>query len=122
LVGANPWQIHKDLSYFGDFGTRGVGYDTEKLAERIKKILKLKTTRRAALVGVGNLGAALLAYPGFAAYGFDIAATFDANPKKMGIKIHDMRIESASQLHTLGKRGIDIATYLARLPYYMPSG
>jgi redox-sensing transcriptional repressor len=168
LIGANPWQIRKDLSYFGDFGTRGVGYDTEKLAERIKKILKLKTARTAALVGVGNLGAALLAYPGFAVYGFDIAAAFDANPKKIGTKIHDIRIESASQLHTLGKRGIDIAitavpaeaaqqvadrlveavvrailnfspcylavpkrtkvisidiaTYLARLPYYMPSG
>ena len=77
LVGVNPWQIRKDFSYFGAFGTPGVGYDIKKLIKQIRKILKLDVVRKAALVGVGNLGSAILAYPGFGIYGFDIAAAFE---------------------------------------------
>src|SRR4030043_1905789 len=55
LTGIESWQIRKDFSYFGDFGTRGVGYNIEKLARQIKKILKLNIERKTALVGVGNL-------------------------------------------------------------------
>src|SRR3972149_5033561 len=65
FLGVNPWQIRKDFSYFGEFGTPGVGYKIEKLAKEIKKILKLCIVQKAALVGVGNLGSAFLAYPGF---------------------------------------------------------
>ena len=108
LVGANSWQIRKDFSYFGDFGTRGVGYDVEKLATQIKKILKLDITQKAALVGVGNLGSALLAYHGFATYVFDIAVAFDADPKKVGRKIKNVVIEDISNLRMLKRRKITL--------------
>jgi redox-sensing transcriptional repressor len=109
FVGVNSWQIRKDFSYFGEFGTPGVGYDIEKLIKEIKKILKLDIVQRAALVGVGNLGSAVLAYPGFKMYGFDIAAAFDNNPKKIGKKINNIAIESVSRVPTLKRRGIHLA-------------
>jgi redox-sensing transcriptional repressor len=109
FVGVNSWQIRKDFSYFGDFGIRGVGYRIEKLTKQIKRILKLDVVRRAALVGVGNLGSAVLAYPGFGIYGFDIAAAFDTDARKMGRKVKNITIESASKLATLRARNIDLA-------------
>jgi redox-sensing transcriptional repressor len=109
FVGVNSWQIRKDFSYFGEFGTPGVGYDIEKLIKEIKKILKLDIVQRAALVGVGNLGSAVLTYPGFKMYGFDIAAAFDNNPKKIGKKINNIAIESVSRVPTLKRRGIHLA-------------
>lgn len=108
FLGVNPWQIRKDFSYFGGFGIRGVGYDTAKLIKQINKILRLDVVRKAALVGVGNLGSAVLAYPGFGMYGFDIAAAFDADPKKIGRKVKDITIEDVSNIQTLKKRKIDI--------------
>jgi len=109
FVGVNSWQIRKDFSYFGDFGTRGVGYEIGKLTKQIKKILKLDVVHKAALVGAGNLGLAVLAYPGFTIYGFDIAAVFDNDPKKIGRKVNNITIESISKLWTLKKRKIDLA-------------
>ena len=109
FIGVNSAQIRKDFSYFGDFGTRGVGYDIEKLVKHIKKILKLNVVQKVALVGVGNLGSAVLAYPGFKIYGFDIAAAFDNNPKKIGKKINNILIESTIKFKTLKKRGINLA-------------
>jgi len=109
LLGVNAWQIRKDFSYFGDFGTPGVGYNVEKLARQIKKILKLEVAQKAALVGVGNLGSAILAYPGFGIYGFDIAAVFDIDSKKIGRKVKNITIEDASNLQTLKKRKINLA-------------
>jgi redox-sensing transcriptional repressor len=105
---ANPSQIRKDFSYFGDFGTPGVGYEVEKLAKQIKKILKLDVAHRAALVGVGNLGSAVLAYPGFRIYGFDIAAAFDVDSRKIGRKVNNITIEDVSNLWTLKRRNINI--------------
>ena len=110
FVGVNPWQIRKDFSYFGDFGTRGVGYNVGKLTKEIKKILKLNVVQKAALVGMGNLGSAILAYTGFGIYSLDIAAAFDVNPKKIGKKIKDITIENVSRLQTtLKKRKIKFA-------------
>ena len=109
LLGVKPWQIRKDFSYFGAFGTPGVGYNIKKLIKQIKKILKLDVARKAALVGVGNLGSAILAYPGFGIYGFDIAAAFDTNPKKIGRKVKNITIEDVSNLSTLKKRKISLA-------------
>jgi len=108
-LGINPSQIRKDFSYFGDFGTPGVGYNIKKLIKQINKILKLNVVRRAALVGVGNLGSAILAYPGFRIYGFDVGAAFDINPKKIGRKIENITIEDVSNLRTLKKRQINLA-------------
>ncbi len=108
FLGANPPQIRKDFSYFGDFGTRGVGYKVDTLARQIRKILKLDVVHKAALVGVGNLGSVVLAYQGFKVYGFDIAAAFDIDSKKIGRKISNITIENVSNLRTLKKRKIDI--------------
>ncbi len=106
LLAVNPSQIRKDFSYFGDFGTPGVGYNIKKLTKEISKILKLDVGHKTALVGVGNLGSAVLAYPGFKLYGFDIAAAFDSDPKKVGRKINNVLIEDVSKLKTLKRRGI----------------
>jgi len=108
LVGVPPWQIRKDFSYFGDFGVRGVGYEIDNLLKQIKKILKLDVVHKAALVGVGNLGSAVLTHPGFKLYSFDIAAAFDKNPKKVGRKIEDVVVEDVSSLRTLRRRKIKI--------------
>jgi len=109
FLGVNSWQIRKDFSYFGAFGTPGVGYDIVKLARQIKKILKVNVIHKAALVGVGNLGSAVLAYPGFRMYHFDIAAAFDTDPKKIGKKVNNVKIESISNLSTLKRRKINLA-------------
>ncbi len=108
FVGVNSCQIRKDLSYFGEFGKRGVGYDIDKLSKEIRKILKLDVVRKAALVGAGNLGSAVLTYPGFKIYNFDITSAFDADPKKIGKKIKDVIVEDVRNIAKLRKRKIDL--------------
>ena len=108
-VGVHSWQIRKDFSYFGDFGTPGVGYNIERLAREIKKILRLDVIRKTALVGVGDLGSALLAYPGFRTYGLDIVAAFDVDPRKVGRTIHEVKIENLDGFETLKERQICLA-------------
>ena len=109
FIGVNPWQIRKDFSYFGGFGIRGVGYNVNKLTKEIKTILKLNNGLKAALVGVGNLGSAVLAYPGFKIYGFNVAFAFDNDSKKIGKKINNIEIKDISKLMTLKKRQIKLA-------------
>ncbi len=116
LLGVNPWQIRKDFSYFGDFGTRGVGYDVENLIRQIKKILRLSTINKVALVGVGNLGTAVMAYPGFKRYGFEIVAAFDSSQKRIGKKIGDVQIEDVATLNTLERRNIQIGAIAVPRP------
>jgi redox-sensing transcriptional repressor len=108
FLGINPWQIRKDLSYFGDLGIPGVGYNIKKLIKQINKILKLDVGHKVALVGAGNLGSAVLAYPGFKIYGFDIAAAFDSNPRKIGRKVNRIVIEDVSNIGALKRRNIDL--------------
>ncbi len=109
FVCANASQIRKDFSYFGAFGTPGVGYDVKRLITQIKRILNLSIVQRAALVGVGNLGSAILAYPGFKMYGFDVAAAFDNDPRKIGRRVNQVLIEDVSNLRTLRRRKIGLA-------------
>ena len=108
FLSMNPWQIRKDFSYFGDFGTRGVGYDIKKLIKQINKILKLDVVHKAALVGVGNLGLAVLAYPGFGVYNFNIVAAFDADRKKIGKKIKGVTVEDILKIRALKRKKIDL--------------
>jgi len=108
FLGVNPCQVRKDFSYFGDFGTPGIGYSIEKLTKRIKKILRLDVVHKAALVGVGDLGLALLLFPGFAAYSFQIAAAFDIGKRKVGKTINGVAVEHVSKLETLKEREIDL--------------
>ena len=106
FVGVHSWQIRKDFSYFGDFGIRGKGYEISKLIKEIKAILKLKNVQKAALVGVGNLGSAIIAYPGFGLYGFDVAVAFDNDPKKVGKKVKKIEIFDISRINLLAKENI----------------
>ena len=76
-AGVKPTQLRKDLTYFGQFGTRGLGYDVEQLAIMITGLLGTKRLQPVVLVGVGNLGLALLSYRGFEQEGFEIVAAFD---------------------------------------------
>ena len=103
-------QLRKDLSYFGDFGVPGVGYDIEKLKKQIQKILRLNTPHYTALVGYGNLGAALLKYTGFENFGVEIIAIFENDPRKIGRTVNKKtKIEGISNFRTLKKRNISIA-------------
>jgi len=108
FVGINSWQIRKDFSFFGEFGVRGVGYDVVKLIVEIKGILKLDVVQKVALIGAGNLGSAIIAYPDFEEYGFDIAKVFDNDPKKIGKHIHKTKILDAAKISTLSKQNIKI--------------
>lgn len=108
VLGVCPWQIRKDFSYFGDFGTPGIGYNIEKLIKQINKILKLNVNHTAVLIGAGNLGTAILAYPGFKNYGFDVVAVYDNDPQKIGKKTGKVIIKDVSNLALLKKRKIDV--------------
>lgn len=77
-----PTQLRKDLTFFGHFGTRGLGYDVATLRDGIADVLGRKKLQPVVLVGVGNLGAALLAYKGFAKESFEIVAGFDVDVKR----------------------------------------
>ena len=76
-AGVKPTQLRKDLTYFGQFGTRGLGYDVEQLARMITDLLGTNSLQPVILVGAGNLGTALLSYRGFEQEGFEIAGAFD---------------------------------------------
>ena len=85
--GVNPAQVRKDLAYFGEFGVRGVGYFVKELLFEIKKILGLNRRWRMALVGIGNLGLALVAHENFPKQGYEFVAVFDIDPKKVGRRL-----------------------------------
>ena len=78
-AGVKSTQLRKDLTYFGQFGTRGLGYDVEQLAKMIADLLGTNSLQPVVLVGVGNLGLALLSYRGFEQEGFEIIAAFDVD-------------------------------------------
>lgn len=105
----NPPQIRKDLSYFGAFGTRGIGYPIPATAQRIRSILHLHVKQKVGIVGAGRLGTAIAAYPGFVVFGFEIAAIFDNDPVKLGRRIGGIEIEEVSGLVSLKERGIRLA-------------
>jgi redox-sensing transcriptional repressor len=84
MLNVTAAQIRKDLSFFGGFGKQGIGYNVETLLEHIQRILGLQQEWAVALVGLGNLGQALLHYQGFAREGFRIVALFDSDAHKVG--------------------------------------
>ncbi len=94
-AGVKPTQLRKDLAYFGQFGTRGLGYDVGELADMISDALGRTSLQPVILVGVGNLGLALLSYRGFEKEGFEIIAAFDCDAgrhrgKQSGVPICEM--------------------------------
>lgn len=82
VAGVKPTQLRKDLTYFGQFGTRGLGYDVTQLAKMITDLLGTSSLQPVILVGVGNLGTALLSYRGFQEQGFEVVAAFDADARR----------------------------------------
>lgn len=92
LAGVNAAKVRKDLSYLGSYGTRGVGYDVEYLLFQMSRALGLTQDWPVVIVGIGNLGQALANYGGFGSRGFPVAALVDADPSKVGEKIHGITI------------------------------
>lgn len=102
--------VRKDLSYFGEFGTRGVGYDVIQLKNDLRRILSFDNTVDVALVGVGNIGKALLTHSDFNLEGFNISMAFDNDPAKIGTSIGSVVIEKLEELpRRIKSEGIDLA-------------
>lgn len=107
-TGVSAAQFRKDLSYFGEFGKRGIGYRVRDLRERIAHLLQVDEEQNVLLIGAGHLGSALIAYPGWRSYHFRIAAIFDKDPEKVGttirrVPVYDIdTLEEANQ--TIGAK------------------
>jgi redox-sensing transcriptional repressor len=99
----NATQIRRDLSAFGKFGKRGVGYNIEALLAEIRKILRTQGQHNIALVGAGRLGAAIASSPIFAEHGITIAAVFDSDEAKVGTSIAGIRISSLTELDDIAR-------------------
>jgi len=99
----NPAQIRKDLAYFGEFGTRGVGYNVKDLHRHILKILGLSQDWSVCLVGMGNLGLALTTYKGFRERGFIITSIFDNDPEKVGTVVNGVEVMPVDKLVEVAK-------------------
>jgi redox-sensing transcriptional repressor len=93
--------VRRDLTYFGQFGTPGKGYHTVGLKNEILRILGLNSHRKVALVGVGNLGSALLAYKGFEKSGFRLVAAFDHDLRKIGKNLEGVVIRDVSEIREI---------------------
>jgi len=90
----NATQIRRDLSAFGKFGKRGVGYRTEALLDEIRQILRTQGQHNVALAGAGRLGGAIASSPIFAEHGITVAAIFDRDPDKVGQRVGDLNVDS----------------------------
>src|SRR5437762_13233478 len=109
-AGVKPTQLRKDLTYFGQFGTRGLGYDVEQLTKMITDLLGTNSLQPVILVGVGNLGLALLSYRGFEREGFEIIAAFDVDPERKREKTVTQPIHSMDKLpRFVRERGVRMA-------------
>ncbi len=108
--GTTSAQVRKDLSVFGSFGKRGLGYSVPELLEAIREILGLGDAWRVALIGAGKIGAALFSYRPFQERGFHIHAVFDSDPAKIGERWGDLCVRDDAHLEqVLAEQKIDIA-------------
>ena len=103
-------QVRKDLAFFGQFGHPGIGYRIDELIVELRRVIGIDREWPLALVGVGNLGRALLKYRGFRTRGFQIAAVFDNDPKKLGHKHDGLIVEPLDSLRkTIALKKISLA-------------
>ncbi|MBM7866142.1 redox-sensing transcriptional repressor Rex [Heliobacterium gestii] len=102
-VGINSGVVRKDLSMFGEFGVRGVGYNVRELRDNIRKLLGQDRNWPVIIVGAGHLGSSLAAYPGFRQRGFDVVALVDTDPEKIGSTIIDKIVVSWEEAEKLIK-------------------
>ena len=96
--GVTSAQVRKDLSSFGSFGRRGLGYHVEHLREEIRALLGLGRRWKVCVVGAGHIGSALVGYRGFADQGFDIVAVFDSDPERIGRTVEGIVVRPMAQL------------------------
>jgi redox-sensing transcriptional repressor len=97
----NATQIRRDLSAFGKFGKRGVGYRTDALLDEIRKILRTQGQHNIALAGAGRLGSAIASSPIFGEHGITVAAVFDSDEEKVGHRVGDLVVSSTSEIPDL---------------------
>ena len=108
-AGTTAAQVRKDLSLFGSFGKRGLGYLVTTLRDELREILGVSRTWRVALVGIGRMGAALLEYPHFRARGFEFVAVYDSDPEKIGSRRGMLTVEDSRVLEeSLRETGVEI--------------
>jgi redox-sensing transcriptional repressor len=93
--GVTSAQVRKDLSFFGSFGKRGLGYTVPELVGRLREILGLKRAHRVVVVGAGRMGSALAHYPGFRERGFHMVAIYDRDPDKIGARWDGLVVRDA---------------------------
>ena len=103
-------QVRKDLGYFGQFGVSGAGYNVEELKNALEKNLGKDKTFNVAIVGVGHLGSALLAYTGFRKHGLEIVAAFDVDIRKIGKELEGIKIRAIDEMEKeLKKKDITLS-------------
>lgn len=98
LLGVTDAQVRKDLAYFGHFGHPGIGYRCTELIGEIRRILGTDRQWIVTMIGVGNMGRALLRYKGFAEQGFRIVAAFDSDPRVIGTEVEGIRVYDPAEL------------------------
>jgi redox-sensing transcriptional repressor len=103
-LGISSTQIRKDLSYFGEFGKQGTGYDVCYLRDQLQAILQVDRRWNVVLVGAGDLGRAVLRYSGFEEGGFSIVAAFDKDTAKIGRRIGKLQVRDIATLPKVVKR------------------
>ncbi len=97
-------QVRKDLSFFGSFGKRGLGYDTGALTAQIRRILGLDRTWKVVIVGAGKIGSALAQHRGFRERGFDVVGIFDVDPHRVGYMLDGVSISDVKGLEAIVRR------------------
>jgi redox-sensing transcriptional repressor len=105
LEGITSAQVRKDLSTFGSFGRRGLGYDVNHLRSEIRAILGLDRRWRVAVIGAGHVGSALIAYRGFADQGFDVVAVYDRDPARIGAQLGTLVVQDVAHLSAAAAGG-----------------
>lgn len=109
-LGFTDAQVRKDLAFFGQFGYPGVGYRCDELAGQIRRILGLTEPWLVALVGVGDLGRALLRYRGFDSRGFRLAVAFDVDSQLVGQTVHDTKVYHLEEMpRVVAELGVRVA-------------
>lgn len=98
LGGTTSAQVRKDLSFFGSFGKRGLGYSVPELSRSLREILGLGREWRVCIVGAGNIGSALARYEGFAERGFNVTGVFDSDPRKIGTRWGSVTVQDIANL------------------------
>ena len=115
-------QVRKDLAAFGDFGTRGVGYDIQPLERQLVRVLRLDRVHRIVIFGMGNIGTALAKYPAFNSGSFQVVAGFDSDPEKIGKRVGEVLIHPPEEVARVVRRSRATMAVLAVPGEAAPAG